>query len=66
MRSRAVSLPLACCFSTARAEPACVASPMRWLRARKIRHGRLLCRTQGEDDLAELRREEPPVERRAS
>jgi hypothetical protein len=29
MRSRAVSLPLACCFSTARAEPACTASSRR-------------------------------------
>ncbi len=29
MRSRAVFLPRACCFSTARAEPACTASSMR-------------------------------------
>ena len=29
IRSRAVFLPLACCFSTARAEPACTASSLR-------------------------------------
>ena len=36
IRSRAVILPLACCFSTARAEPACTASSMRRSRSASL------------------------------
>ncbi len=36
MRSRAVILPLACCFSTARADPACTASSLRRCRSASL------------------------------
>ena len=36
IRSRAVILPLACCFSTARAEPACTASSLRRCRSASL------------------------------
>ena len=37
IRSRAVFLPRACCFSTAASDPACTASSIRWVRSASFR-----------------------------